>query len=781
MCFKKLILILSFIVLNIVALRAQHVSYTETDQGYLMKGDNLLENKEYDKAIVAYEEGIKINPKLFMLWNNMGFAYYKKNDRLSANQCYKEALKLNTKSNLVYANLGQVQFESGNFKDAIISFSKAIELQPKSPYYYLQRGNSYANTGELKKALTDYDKTLQLDDTDLNALNNRARILTHFGEHAKALKDVEVSLGLAPGNINAINAKAYIYLNKKDYHNTIKFMDESIKLDSNDANTYFMRGWAHMESEENLPAAADFRQALKLDKDIAAAWNNLGVIDARAGRYDDAIANIKKAITLENIGLYYMNLTTLYARKRDFKLANNTYAIYLQKKLDFKIEEKEVGFYTSFLEGITSDIPQANYTRALSNIEAAISGYKKMFTTDRQHYLLEMQGFRAYVLEQQGRTREAMDSYLDIIKTDPNQPEIQQGIERLEKVSPKNNLIQISLIAPKSASTIKAAQQQIIGKIKNSEKVSRLTVNGEVAEIEDDGIFTATIPITIGSNTIEILAKTETNQVVSQKFTLTGDKGISKAELERQEEISPVDLSSSKYHAIIIAEELYQDKRFISLKGPYQDALKLQEILTKSYGFEPENVLFLKDKNRDEIMEVIRIKCEALTRKDNLLIFYAGHGSSETDKQGKTYGYMIPSSAIKGSVTTYIPYSLIYTSMAKSESKHIILIADACSSGAESRNRGEDNNEYTAKLEERQSRTMMASGEKEVPETSIFFRFLLDRLKQNKKTQLRAGALFETIVDAVSHNSNTVPDYRAIKDVGDQGGDFIFTKSGENE
>jgi thioredoxin-related protein len=88
-------------------------------------------------------------------------------------------------------------------------------------------------------------------------------------------------------------------------------------------------------------------------------------------------------------------------------------------------------------------------------------------------------------------------------------------------------------------------------------------------------------------------------------------------------EITPA--PNSKYFAIIIGNQSY--KHLPKLKTPVADAKAVNEILRNQYGFETK---LLIDARRKDILSTINDFRKKLSSKDNLLIYYAGHG--EFDK-----------------------------------------------------------------------------------------------------------------------------------------------------
>jgi len=62
----------------------------------------------------------------------------------------------------------------------------------------------------------------------------------------------------------------------------------------------------------------------------------------------------------------------------------------------------------------------------------------------------------------------------------------------------------------------------------------------------------------------------------------------------------------------------------------------------------------------------------------------------------------------------------------------------------------------------------------EVPDQSAFLKYMIDRLDKNSDKYLSSEQLFSSFRIAVINNSSVIPQFGEIKDVGDEGGDFIF-------
>ena len=164
-----------------------------------------------------------------------------------------------------------------------------------------------------------------------------------------------------------------------------------------------------------------------------------------------------------------------------------------------------------------------------------------------------------------------------------------------------------------------------------------------------------------------------------------------------------------------------------------------------------------------------------MTDKDNLLVFYAGHGDTTIDKKGKIDGYLVPSSARNDLTSYYITSEDIFKALLRSNAKHILILLDACYSGTFTRKTSPDVPNDIKKQYELESRKIMSSGNiEEVPDNSEFIYYLTEYLKKN--TQERYVSAKDLWEDVSKKVKSTLAQYAALDEAGDFGGQFIFEK-----
>jgi hypothetical protein len=259
------------------------------------------------------------------------------------------------------------------------------------------------------------------------------------------------------------------------------------------------------------------------------------------------------------------------------------------------------------------------------------------------------------------------------------------------------------------------------------------------------------------------------NQVKVEAITVSGKK------LESSLEIV-YDISTAKYYALVIAVQEYDDPNISDLDNPVRDASRFIEIIETEYNFQKENVKFLENPTKAEIIGTLHRMRDSVTNEDNLLIYYAGHG--HYDEQMET-GYWLPRDANLENPVDWLPNTDLTNYLNVLKTKHTLLIADACFSGGIFKSRSAFNNALAVeKLYKLNSRKALTSGAKSevVPDESQFVKYLIKRLEENTKKYLPSEQLYTSLKDAVMNNSNAVPQYGTIQNVGDEGGDFIFIR-----
>ena len=211
-----------------------------------------------------------------------------------------------------------------------------------------------------------------------------------------------------------------------------------------------------------------------------------------------------------------------------------------------------------------------------------------------------------------------------------------------------------------------------------------------------------------------------------------------------------------------------------------KDAKAIAKVLKEDYGFK---VTLLIDPIRDEILDAFDELKDNLVEKDNLLIYYAGHGwlDEEVDR-----GYWLPIDAKPGRRRRWISNATITDTLKGLSAKHVMVMADSCFSGTltravdmSSRKKGGD---YWKEMASKWARVAITSGglepvaDKGGGENSPFAKAFIDALNDNRSV-MDGTTLFTKMRRPVMVAADQTPQYSDVRGAGHDGGDFIFVRT----
>lgn len=231
------------------------------------------------------------------------------------------------------------------------------------------------------------------------------------------------------------------------------------------------------------------------------------------------------------------------------------------------------------------------------------------------------------------------------------------------------------------------------------------------------------------------------------------------------------------YHALVIGINDYQ--HITRLETAVRDAEGVAAVLRDLYGFK---VTLLANATRAAIIDALDDLRDRLGPRDNLLIYYAGHGW--LDKEAEQ-GFWLPVDARPDRRTNWISNDTVRDTARALQAKHVLIVADSCFSGTLTRGitvpppRPEPG--YLKRIADKKARLALSSGGLEpVADNdgvghSPFAKAFMDVLRDNTAV-LDGTSLFGQLRRPVVVNAEQTPEYSDIRRAGHDGGDFLFVR-----
>jgi uncharacterized caspase-like protein len=248
-------------------------------------------------------------------------------------------------------------------------------------------------------------------------------------------------------------------------------------------------------------------------------------------------------------------------------------------------------------------------------------------------------------------------------------------------------------------------------------------------------------------------------------------------------EIPKIDFG--KFHALIIGNNEYQSLG--DLRSAVNDARDLAKLLGDRYGAKSKVLL---NATRYDILSALNEYRSSLTKDDNLLIYYAGHGILD-DINNR--GHWLPVDATADNTANWISTVDITDILNVMQAARILVISDSCYSGALTRSAtprlavGKTERErvnWLRTMATKRARMVLTSGGLQpVLDTgggdhSVFGKALLDVLAANGDI-LDGSSLHREVAARVAYSAaqvgfDQVPEYAPIHHAGHEAGEFFL-------
>lgn len=338
-------------------------------------------------------------------------------------------------------------------------------------------------------------------------------------------------------------------------------------------------------------------------------------------------------------------------------------------------------------------------------------------------------------------------------------------------------------------------QREIIGKASSSADIISLLINDVKSKPDEQGIFTATVKLTGTKTPVNVAAIDRNGSRASLDFLLSLE-GVQQSSHQNLDDKAPPkndrlweNIKFGNYYALIIGNNRYQ--KIPSLDTPINDARKIDQVLQKKYGFKTQ---LLIDANRYQILSAMNKLREQLTDNDNLVIYYAGHGELD---QVNMRGHWLPVDADADNNANWISTVAITDILNSMSSRHILVVADSCYSGAMTRSSlarleagmsDEKKTEWLKAMLKARSRTVLTSGGLKPVldggggEHSVFAQAFINVLENNDEL-LEGQDLFRNVSTnivaiAAKYGVEQVPRYAPVAHAGHEAGEFFFVPKG---
>jgi tetratricopeptide (TPR) repeat protein len=127
------------------------------------KGDLDRIHKDYGAAVSHYAAALRVNRQSAELYNKLGIAELKLNERGQARKDFGRAIKYNPQLFASMNNMGVLDLLDKKYKAAVGYFKQALALDESNAHTHLNLAEAWMGMNENDHAMTEYARALELD------------------------------------------------------------------------------------------------------------------------------------------------------------------------------------------------------------------------------------------------------------------------------------------------------------------------------------------------------------------------------------------------------------------------------------------------------------------------------------------------------------------------------------------------------------------------------------------------------------------------------------------
>lgn len=237
-----------------------------TAEQYVEEGDRYAQAKQYDKAVEAYKQALKLRPELAAAHHGLGSAYVNMGRVADALDPLRTAVRLDPENAVAHLNLGITLAALRRGEEALAELNEAKRLSPRHARIHNEIGNALHNSfGRIEEALAAYKEARRLDPNVPAVHHNIGLMLMRVGRFAEAVEPLREALRLNSEYRSARYHLSNAYSRLGRYEEAAESWGKFLELEPRGREALTSRAWNQMYAGgHGEAAAADARKFLDL-------------------------------------------------------------------------------------------------------------------------------------------------------------------------------------------------------------------------------------------------------------------------------------------------------------------------------------------------------------------------------------------------------------------------------------------------------------------------------------------------------------------------------------
>lgn len=270
---------------------------------FFIKGNEALNNGQFEKAVKFYSEALAIKPNYKEALNNRGVALYQDARYTEAIIDYSNILvQVDTGYADALRNRANAYLAAGQYEKALKDISRLEQKQPDSAYVYFTRGIVYHEMKDHAGSIKAFNEALAKGSDSTEVYINIANSMFMMGDYESAINRLNQAKEINDEEPNIYNTMALVesYRPEPNFDLALDLVNQALKLDYN--NPYFLsnRAFIYLNQSKLEEAEKDIRISIIGASGNAWAYRNRGILFYFQEDYEAAIRNFEIAADIDN-------------------------------------------------------------------------------------------------------------------------------------------------------------------------------------------------------------------------------------------------------------------------------------------------------------------------------------------------------------------------------------------------------------------------------------------------------------------------------------------------
>lgn len=283
-----------------------------------------MDTGQLDKALIALDRAVRINPSLSEARANMGNVYLQQGMHDLAIEQFYLALEVNPLDPKTHFNVGGALLEAKQYADAEAHLHKTLALDPNFGDAYAQLGRVYTSQTLYQKALQVLSEGHRNFPANLSITAQLGSVYLETNRPNRALSQFRQVLATQPSNLHALFGTAMCHNKLKQVNEEIAAYRSLLRYEPDSFPARVNLGHAFFGRQDYKQALECYQNAVAIQDDDPYIYLNMGIACTELKDEDLAITCLQKAVALKpNLGNAHYALAVTYYNQRQFKLALN--------------------------------------------------------------------------------------------------------------------------------------------------------------------------------------------------------------------------------------------------------------------------------------------------------------------------------------------------------------------------------------------------------------------------------------------------------------------------